>query len=607
MDRELQNKIAVLPTQPGVYLFKDPEGTILYIGKARNLRQRVRSYFQRHRPRDAKTEALIRKIADLDYIITSSEMEALILENSLIKEHRPRYNIQLRDDKSYPYIRITNEPFPRVFATRTIVRDGSLYFGPYTDVRQLRLLLKTLRMIFPFRSCKLALSEEKIQAGKFSLCLDYQIQRCDGPCVGYVSAAEYQGMIQQIVQVLKGRVNEVAAEMKVLIERLAQERRFEEAARWRDRYHVLLKYAERQRVVSTEPIDRDIWGIAEGKELAAVAILKVRDGRLLHRHHFLLHNAQYHDTATLLQAALEQFYLNAEEIPTELLLPAEPANSQLLEQWFHQRTSHRVHILIPKRGDKFALVKMAQTNAEHLLQEVELQKLKQMQRVPDILLSLQRDLRLPSAPRRIECFDNSHLQGSDFVAAVIVFINGKARKSEYRKYHIRTAKPGDDYQAMREVVYRRYRRRLEEKAPLPDLIVIDGGKGQLSAAQESLAALGLTIPTIGLAKRLEEIFLPGQVESLLLPRTSSSLRLLQQIRNEAHRFAVQFHRTVRQHRLLTSELLDIPGIGPRTAQKLLQHFGAVHSIAHASLEALREVIGQRLAERVYRYFHPDDQ
>ncbi len=605
MNEKIKQKIAVLPTDPGVYLFKADDGSILYIGKARNLRQRVRSYFQSHRPRDAKTEALVRKVADIEYIVTNSEMEALILENSLIKKHRPRYNIQLRDDKSYPYIRITNEPFPRVFATRTIVRDGSRYFGPYTDARQLRSLLKTLRMIFPFRSCKLPLREETIQQGKYRVCLDYQIQRCDGPCEGLVSAEEYQGMIQQIIQVLKGRIDTVAQEMKELIERLAREQRFEEAARWRDRYQLLMKYAERQTIVTTEPIDRDVWGIAQSDTLAAAAILKIRDGRLIHRHQFLLENSQYHSAGDLIQAAFEQFYLNAEEIPDEIFLPAEPTDLAVLESWLKERASRRVRLFVPKRGDKFALIQMAQTNAAYLLQEIELHKLKQLHRVPDVLLSLQRDLRLPTPPRRIECFDNSHLQGSDFVSALIVFVNGKPRKAEYRKYHIQTAQPADDYQAMREVVYRRYRRLLEENQPLPDLIVIDGGKGQLHAALDSLQALQLTIPTIGLAKRLEEIFLPNQSESLLLPRTSSSLRLLQQIRNEAHRFAVQFHRTIRNRRIFTSELLDIAGVGPRTAQKLLQAFGSIANIQNASQDALQRVVGKRQAERIYRYFHPD--
>lgn len=600
----LRRKIASLPTATGVYLFKDSFGNILYIGKAKNLRGRVRSYFLDRKPVDAKTKALRKKIAEIDFIVTNSEMEALILEDSLIKQYQPRYNVQLRDDKSYPYIRVTNEPFPRVLITRTVVRDGSKYFGPYTDAKQLRAFLKTLRSIFPFRSCTLPLTEERIQAGKFSLCIDYQIQKCDGPCEGKVSQQEYQGMIQQVLRVLKGKVDEVLREIRQLIERLAAEKRFEEAARWRDRYHVLQKYAERQTVLSTEPIDRDVWGIAVGSDRCSLAVLRIRGGRLLSKNQFVLQNIQGYTSAELLQAGIEKYYLHSEDIPNEIFLPEELPEQATLQQYLEHTISHAVRFFVPKKGEKAALIQMAQANAAYVLHQIELQKMRQTERVPEALIALRKDLQLEKVPFRIECFDNSHIQGSDFVAAVVVFVGGKPKKSEYRRYYIKTAENADDYQAMREVVYRRYRRLLEENLPLPDLIVIDGGKGQLSAALESLAALNIAVPIIGLAKRLEEIFLPGQSESLLLPKSSQSLRLLQRIRNEAHRFAITFHRKVRENRVFASELLDIPGVGEKTAKKLLLHFGSLHHVQGATLEQLATVVGKRQAERIYRYFHP---
>lgn len=600
----LEDKIAHLPTSSGVYQYKNERGDVIYVGKAKNLRNRVRSYFQKGRPVDAKTKALVRHIVDVEIIVVDSEVEALILENTLIKKLKPKYNIMLKDDKSYPYIRVTNEPFPRVFLTRRVVRDGSKYFGPYTDTGYARYLLKTMRTLFPIRSCDLVINDETIARGKMKVCLDFHIKKCEGPCEGRVPQERYVAMIKQAIQVLGGKTKIVEREMEAEMERLAEEFRFEEATFVRNRYHALKEYESKQKVVTTELIDRDIMAVAHQDDDACSVIFKVRDGKLVGKQHFYLANAGGKTEEELLQSTFERFYLESDDVPREIVLPVELEEQATLEQWLAGKRGSKVEVSTPKIGDKLKLVKMVAANAQFLLKELEIQRLKRDDAVPRTVLALERDLRLKKVPRRIECFDNSHFQGSETVSSMVVFVDGRPKKSEYRKYKITTVEGIDDFKAMQEVVRRRYKRMLEEKSEQPDLIIVDGGKGQLSHAVEILQELGLyeKIPIIGLAKRLEEVFFPGQSEALMLPKSSSSLRLLQQLRDEAHRFAITFHRSLRDKRTLHTELTEIPGIGAKIAQKLLIRFGSVEGLRHADDDEVEKAIGPAIAKKIRAYF-----
>ncbi|MBK8912326.1 MAG: excinuclease ABC subunit C [Chlorobi bacterium] len=601
----LQDKLNNLPPDPGVYQYFDRDGKVIYVGKAKNLRNRVRSYFQQGRPHDAKTRALVAKIADLQTIVTDSAVEALILEDTLIKKLRPRYNILLKDDKTYPYIRVTNEPFPRVFSTRTRVRDGSRYFGPFTDVKYVRYLLKTLRSIFPIRSCDLTLNDETIAAGKFKVCLDFHIGKCQGPCEGLVSQADYREMIRQVMQVLNGKTRELERTLELDMGHLAEAMRFEEAAAMRNRLQKLREYSGKQKVVSEDLTDRDIIACVAEDDDACAVIFRVRDGRMVGRQHHYLSGVLQMPQPEILRNVIERHYSTAESIPEELLLPIElEDDGELIERFLTDRRAEgKVRLAVPKIGDKQKLVAMAQTNAKFLLDELKLQRMKRSDMVPRPVQSLQRDLGLKKPPRRIECFDNSNIQGTDPVSSMVCFVDGQPRRSEYRKFNVKTVVGPNDFETMREVVGRRYRRVLNEGLALPDLIVIDGGKGQVGAAMEVLQQLNLEhIPLIGLAKRLEEVVVPGQRDTLLLPRSSSSLRLLQQIRDEAHRFAITFHRTLRNRRTLQTELTNVPGIGTKTAQKIFETFGSVRGVIAASLQELQQVLGPKTGQALHEYF-----
>ncbi len=606
----LQEKLDHLPTDPGVYQYRDADGKVIYVGKAKNLRSRVRSYFQEGRPRDAKTSALVSKIADLEIIVTDSAVEALILEDTLIKKLRPRYNIMLRDDKTYPRIRVTNEPFPRVFSTRNIVRDGSRYFGPYTDTKYVRYLLKTIRSIFPIRSCDLNLQTDSIAEGRFKLCLDYQIGRCDGPCVGLASLAEYQAMIEGVVRVLKGKTRGLERELEKEMAIYSERMEFEKAGKIRDRLQKLQEYNARQKVVSEDLTDRDIVGIYREDDDAAAAILRVREGRLVGKRHHYLSGVLHKSDQEVLRNLLRGHYMQGEPPPTEVLVDIDPEEEydDLVAFLSSMQPEGRSRLIVPKIGDKQKLVSMARANAKLLVGELKLQRMKKAEGLPRVLSSLQRDLRLSKPPRRIECFDNSNFHGTDPVASMVCFIDGKARKSEYRSYKIRTVTGPDDFASMNEVVTRRYRRVLDEGLGLPDLVVVDGGKGQVSAASEALSSLGLGhIPLVGIAKRLEEIIVPYENETILLPKSSSSLRLLQQLRDEAHRFAITFHRALRDQRTVKSTLTNIPGIGNERAKKILRTFGSARSVADASLEELQRETGMVTGERIYHYFHGEEE
>jgi len=602
---ELKEKIKNLPSNPGVYIYKNKNGKVIYVGKASNIRNRVRSYFQSNKHFDAKTTALVRNIHDLEYIITDTEAEALILEDTLIKRHKPRYNIMLRDDKTYPYIRITNEPYPRIFSTRRLVRDGSKYFGPYTDVRNMKRMIRLVRTIFRLRSCKLNLSEEGIANGKFKICLDYQIKKCDGPCEGFISLKDYQENVKNAISLINGKTTEVEKLLLQKMEEAAEYLDFEQAAYFRNQYLLLKEYSASQKIVSTELVDRDVFGFATESDFSCVLIFTIRDGRLIGKRHFVLKNSLEYTEKKILQIALEKWYLENDFIPQEILLPFELEEENFIREYLKEKKGKKVELIIPKLGDKRKLVNLANENAEFQLKEHILALMKKDAELPKRILEFQKDLQLPKPPRIIECFDNSHIQGSEFVSSVVVFKDGKPLKSEYRRFKIKTVQQNDDFAAMKEAVYRRYKRLLEEEKSLPDLVIIDGGKGQLSSAISVLEELGIKdkVPIISIAKKMEEIFKPELTEPIQLSRASQTLQLIQKIRDEAHRFAITYHRKLRDKRTLTTELLDIKGVGPKTTQKLLETFGSVKEIKEKSLEQLAEVVGNNLARKIYNFFH----
>jgi excinuclease ABC subunit C len=604
-DLTLPEKLQNLPTGPGVYQHRDPQGKVLYVGKAKNLRSRVRQYFQKSHSLDSRLEQMLAKATDLEVIVTDSEVEALILEANLIKKLKPRYNVNLKDDKSYPYIVVTKEPYPRVFVTRRIIKDGSHYFGPYTDVKNVRGALKSIRDIFPIRSCNYFIDDEAIQKIKYKICLDYHIKKCEGPCEGLVSEERYNAMIQQVETLLKGKTESLISAMTGEMEAAAAGLRFEDAALLRDRIKGLQAYGERQKASDLDATDRDIIAFAAEGDDACGVVFRLREGKLIGRQHYYMNGVDRQPEAIILEALLQRYYLDSEDIPEEILLPASPENPDALRSWLADRRGSDVVLSSPSEGDEAKLVRLSQTNARFLLDELKLQKMKRSEYVPHAVKSLQGDLHLPVLPRRIECFDVSNTQGTDTVASMVVFVDGKPKKSEYRKFRIKTTDGPDDFASMREVVRRRYARLLEDQSRFPDLILVDGGKGQLSSALEVLRDLGVVDqPVIGLAKRLEEVFLPGRHEAELLPKTSTSLRLLQQVRDEAHRFAVTYHRALRTKRTLQTELDLIKGVGKKRAQELLEAFGSVQGVKFATPEQLIEIVGEKVAERIREYFEP---
>jgi excinuclease ABC subunit C len=603
---DLERTISSMPTQPGVYLHKDAAGDILYVGKAKNLRSRVRSYFQEGRPTDAKTRILVSKIAAIEVIVTDTEAEALILENTLIKQHRPKYNILLKDDKSYPYVRITREQYPRVFKTRRVIKDGSKYFGPYTDGTYLYHLLQAIRSVLPIRTCDLPLTEEGVAKGKWKVCLQYHIKKCDGPCIGEASKDQYNEVVRQAHQILSGKTRELERSLEQRMQDLAEQLRFEDAAVVRERLERLREYVAKQKVVTTDSMDRDVFGMARIGTQACTVVFTVRDGKLVGKRHFLASDVPDGGDAELLRSTLEQWYVDADSYPDEVLVPIEPVDVEFMAAFLREKKGRIVDVQVPRIGDKRKLIAMAENNADLLLRETLALQAQRDQTVSKTMLALQADLRMRSLPRRIECFDNSHMQGTDYVSSMVVFVDGKSRRSEYRKFKLREIDHNNDFEAMKEVVRRRYTRVLEEQGPLPDLVVIDGGKGQLSHAMEVITELGLEgkMTVVGMAKRLEEIFVPDQRDPLLISKSSPSLRLLQQVRDEAHRFAITYHRTLREKRTLQTELTQIPGIGTTTAEKLLRSIGSVEAVKEASLDSLQAVVGAAAARKVHEYYHP---
>ncbi|HKJ33135.1 MAG TPA: excinuclease ABC subunit UvrC [Balneolales bacterium] len=611
MGLSLEEKVNNLPTNPGVYIYRDSKGSVLYVGKAKRLRNRVRSYFQDSRNHDGRIKVMVSKIADLETIITDSEAEALILESNLIKKYHPRYNIMYRDDKSYPYICVTKGKRPRVFPTRTIIRDGSRYYGPYGHVGQMRNMLETIRQTFNLCTC--ACSPKLINRTKgmpkWHSCFNEYI----GECSGDWDEEYYQNVMERVIRLLNGKTDGLIRELKEEMEIAAQSLAFEKAAKLRDGIEALERYSNKMKIITDHQIDRDIFALEVHREeaIGCGVLFKIRDGKLIGKYHRFLKNIEELTESEILQTFVEDYYTSdlGGIIPDEVYLSDDLIDDEPLLEYLWQEHGKKVPIHVPKIGEKAQMMRMAKSNARLLIKEYLLQKSKaEKNRIPHSVQSLKRDLRLDRLPRRIECFDNSNIQGSDPVASMVCFVDGKPRKNDYKRFHIKTVVGPDDFASMHEIITRRYSRVMKEKQHIPDLIVVDGGKGQLSSAVNALKEIGFygQVPIIGLAKRLEEVFIPGQSEAIMIPKTSSSLKLLQRVRDEAHRFAITFHREKRRKRTISSELHNIPGIGPKTAQKLLSTIGSVKKIKKADLEELRKVVGKSTGNKVFEYFHSNN-
>ena len=580
----IATKLPHLPEGPGVYLWKGRDGTTLYVGKAKRLRSRVRSYFANDQLESVKTRHLVGLIADLETIVVPSEAHALILEANLIKEYHPRFNIALRDDKSYPYIKVTvQEPFPRVFVTRRIEDDGASYFGPYTDVGGMRRALNVVKRIFTVRSCNYDMPAQMPERP----CLDYYIKRCKAPCILAQSQQDYRAMIDEVVLFLSGRPDEVFRRVKERMDLASEQLDFERAAELRDVLHHLERMEEPTVVLEVEGGDRDVIGYARDGDDACVTVLRIRSGKLLSREQRFFTNIDGEDDTDVMTMFLAGSYVGIQGKARQVLLPFDFPDRELIEQALPES-----RIQIPQRGPRRELIALAEQNARHLLEELKLSSMEAEERAGDPVYELSRELGLQRLPRSLVCFDISTTQGTDTVGSCVWFENGRPKRSEYRKFRVKTVEGSDDFASMREVVRRYFDRRLNDEKPLPDLIVIDGGKGQLSAAHDALGELALADrPLISLAKREEEVFIWGREEPLKISRRSPGLRLLQQARDEAHRFAVTYNRKRRTMRTVTSQLLRVPGIGPVKRRLLLKEFGSVQGVRDAGEEAIAKLPG----------------
>ena len=586
-----KDKVKQVPTKPGVYFFKNEGGEIIYIGKAKHLRNRVKSYFQNSKHQSAKNISMIKRIADIEWIVVGSEVEALLTEANLIKKHQPHYNINLRDDKSFPYIRITKEPYPRVFITREIIRDGSKYFGPYTDVRHLRRSLKAVHSIFPVRSCDYLINKKSINDKKVSLCLDYHIKKCQGPCEGMVDEIDYNKMIKQVIQFLQGRTKETELYIKNQMDNASSIMRFEDAGIYRDQLHAIRKFKEQQRKVAADFEDRDVFSLAKDEDYGIAVIVRIRNGRITSREKISLRNIDESDEV-MMETILTRFYLESDFIPKEISLPATPKNKDQLTNWLKQKRGGAIKLQIPQKGERAKEVRLAFQNAKLLLGEWLINRKKRMELVPKMISQLQDDLHMKVPPRKIEAFDISHLGGTNTVASLVCFVDGKPRKSLYRKFKVKTVDGIDDFASMREIVSRRYKRVKKEGKSLPDLILIDGGKGQLSMAVSALRELGLDyLPIVGLAKRLEEVFIPGSSDAQSIHKQSPGLFLLRRIRDEAHRFAITFQKQQRTKTISKSIFHDIKGVGDKRVKKLLLIYKDLKTIAKLNPAKLQRDIG----------------
>lgn len=591
----LAKRLAALPTGPGIYQLKDEHGTVLYVGKAAVLRNRVRSYFQTMRGRDPKTRELMRHVRDFEFIRTDSPTEALILENELIKRLQPKYNVMLKDSKTYPYLKITNEAWPRIISTRRIVQDGGRYFGPYTSAGSAHKALNLLNRLFPYRKC-----DKKI-TGHDDVCLYYHIGQCLAPCIGETTPEAYMNAIENAALFLSGRGDEILRPLEEEMQQAADAWNFERAAEVRDRIDAVKHVLERQKVVSSDNTTTDVIAVAQGPGGdAGVQVGFLRNGKLLGSEFFPMSARIEDEPSELIGSFIGQFYAEAALIPARLALqhPLPSADEPVVLEWLRERRGGKVEVIVPQRGQKRALVEMVAKSASDNLEQNRVKFLSDEMRMTAAMDELGSALDLPRMPRRIECFDISNIQGTNPVASMVVFEDGRPAKREYRRFAIKTVHGANDFAMMQEVIRRRFRRaadRDEETegkwTTLPDLVIIDGGKGQLNAALAALGETGIDVPMVGLAKENEELYLPGQPEPVILPRDSQALYLVQRVRDEAHRFAVTFHRQKRTRQAFTSSLDSIPGIGPKKKRALIRQFGSVAAIREASMEELTKVDG----------------
>jgi len=598
MPTPLELQIQTLPNSPGVYQYFDKEDVIIYVGKAKNLKKRVSSYFTKNHE-NGKTRVLVKKIVRIEHVVVDTETDALLLENNLIKKYKPRYNVLLKDDKSYPWICIKKERFPRVFSTRRVTKDGSEYFGPYTNMRTVHALLDLIKELYPLRTCNYDLSQEKIDADKYKVCLEYHLGNCKGPCEGYQSEEDYLEDIRAIRNIIKGNFKESLQQFEKLMLDFAANMRFEEAQKIKEKLASLQNYQAKSTIVNPSINNVDVFSIISDESHGYANFFKVMNGSIVQSYTTEIKKKLEETDKELLELFIIETRQRFNSLSREIFVP------------FKVNIGKDIKVTVPKLGDKKRIVELSERNAKFYRQE----QFKQIKIVdPDrhvkrIMAQMQKDLRLGKEPRHIECFDNSNIHGTNPVAACVVFKDGKPSKKDYRHFNIKTVEGPDDFASMEEVVYRRYKRLLEEQQPLPQLIVIDGGKGQLSSALKSLDALGLRgkIAIIGIAKRLEEIYYPGDSVPLYLDKKSETLKIIQYLRNEAHRFGITFHRNKRSKSAIQSELEQIPDIGKQTITNLLRKFKSAKRVKTASLEELKEVVGNSRAQKIYQYYQKKEE
>ncbi len=592
---EIKQIISSLPESPGIYKYFDKSGTLIYIGKAKNLKKRVSSYFSKNHYENRKTAVMVSKIEDIHFTLVETEIDALLLENSLIKKFQPKFNINLKDDKTYPFICIKKERFPRIFPTRNPIKDGSEYFGPYASVGMMHTILDLIKALYPLRNCNFGLSEANIRAYKFKTCLEFDIGNCKGPCVALQEEEDYLNNIKLIRNILKGNLSEVLNHLKTGMNEAAQEMKFEEAAFFKKKISMLTNYQSKSTIVTSIPYDVDVFSIVSDDKFAFVNFLKVSNGMIIQTQTFEIKKKIDESDAELLNFAIAETRETYHSTSREIIVPIEP-------DW----QDEKIEITIPKAGDKKKLLDLSLKNAMYYKKEKlsQYEKLNPEFKVDRILTQMKADLRLTELPQHIECFDNSNLQGTNPVSACVVFKDAKPSKKDYRIFNVKTVVGPNDFATMEEVVFRRYKRLKEENEPLPQLIIIDGGKGQLSSAVESLKKLDLygKIPVIGIAKRLEELFYPEDEFPLYIDKKSETLRIIQQLRDEAHRFGITHHRKKRSRNTFLTVLEEIDGIGENTAQLLLKEFKSVEKIKKVSFEDLQRLVGKSKAEKLVKYF-----
>jgi len=580
-----------LPTFPGVYKFKNKDEKIIYIGKAKNLKNRIRSYFQNSKAQSSKTISMMKNADSFEWIIVKNEVEALLTEANLIKKHRPKYNILMKDDKSYPYIQITKEPYPQVLLTRKIKKDGSKYFGPYTDSRRLRTILKVIHKVFPIRSCSYFINDKVIEEKKISICLDYHIKRCQGPCEGLISEKEYNEMIMNVISFMKGSTKDIEDYVEQKMNHASENLLYEEAAFFRDQLRTVQNFSSKKSYTSSVFDERDIFALAKKDGIGVAVVIRIRNGFIYSREKISVKNI-FSDEQKSYSSIITQFYMGSNLIPSNISLPVKLIDEKNILDMLSKERGSKVKLDYPKIGEKAKELRITMKNAELLLNDRILRKNKYKMFTPNSVTSLQSDLNLDVPPKNIEGFDISHLGGTNTVASMVSFINGKPKKSNYRKYKIKSVKKIDDFASIREVVFRRYSRLQKEKFEYPDLILIDGGKGQLSMAMSALRELGLDyINIIGLAKRLEEVFIPGNPEAQVINKNSPGLVLLKRVRDEAHRFAISFQKQKRKKTMTESPYSSIKGVGKVTLNKLLIEYDGTEDIARQTPKSIAEKIG----------------